>query len=68
MTSARYNKGPLEAQPASQVKEDFKNQVGRYLFGENAYLDLNFLQALGTLKDKGLAAKGLQLIQLDGEV
>lgn len=67
MTSARYDEGPLQAQPVDQTEDDFEPEVGRYPFGENAFLDTNFLQALGTLGDRGLAAEGLRMIQLDGE-
>ena len=35
--------------------------------GEDAYLDPDFLKALGTMEDWGLAAEGLRLVQLDGE-
>ena len=32
--------------------------------GEDAYLDPDFLKALGTMEDRGLAAEGLRLVQL----
>ena len=67
MTSARYDEGLLTAQSVEQEEGDFEQEVGGYPFGENAYLDTNFLQALGTLGDRGLAAEGLRIIQLDGE-
>lgn len=67
MTSVRYDEGPLTAQPVDQAEGDFEQEVGHYPFGENAFLDTNFLQALGTLGDRGLAAEGLRMIQLDGE-
>ena len=42
-------------------------EVRQYPFGESTYLNTNFLQALGTLGDRGLATKGLCMIQLNGE-
>jgi hypothetical protein len=36
-----------------------EDEVATYPFGENAYLDTDFLQALGGLDDRGLAAEGL---------
>lgn len=67
MTSPQYDEGPLVAQPIDHTEEDFEQEVGRYPFGENAFLNTNFLQALGTLGNRGLAAKGLHIFQLDGE-
>jgi hypothetical protein len=64
---ARYDEGPLEAQPVEDVDEDMEEEVGHYPMGENAYLDTNFLQAMGTLDDRGLAAEGLRMIQAEGE-
>ena len=65
--SPHYNEGPLTAQPVNQVEDDFEQEVGRYPFGENAFLNMNFFQALETLEDRELAAEGLQMIQLDSE-
>ena len=65
--STWYNKGPLQAQPKTTVEGDFEDQVGHYPFGENAYLDPNFLQALGKLDDQGVAAEGLRMIQIEKE-
>ena len=67
ITSTWYDKGPLEAQPMTTIEDDFEDQVGCYPFRENAYLDPNFLQALGKLDDQGIAAKGLRMIQLEEE-
>jgi hypothetical protein len=41
--------------------------VVTYPFGEDAYLDTDFLRAMGNLNDWGLAAEGLRLVQLQGE-
>jgi hypothetical protein len=65
--AATYNEEPLEAQPMAVVENDIENEVAMYPLGENAYLDTNFLQAMGGLNDRGLAADGLCLVQLDGE-
>ena len=65
--SPTYDEGPLYATKESHVADDMEEEVGEYPFGEDAYLDPNFLQAMGTIADRGLAAEGLQLVQLDGE-
>jgi hypothetical protein len=62
-----YDEGPLVAQPWTVVRNDFKDEVTTYPLGENACLNTNFLQALGELNDRGLAAECLRLTQLDGE-
>jgi hypothetical protein len=67
-----YDKGPLQALSVDTwdndpIEDDFKHEVETYPFGESAYLNTQFLQAIGTLGDRGLAADGLQLVQLDGE-
>jgi hypothetical protein len=49
------------------VPEDIKDEVATYPFGEDAYLDTNFLRAMGNLDDRGLAAEALHLVQLQGE-
>jgi hypothetical protein len=65
--AATYNKGPLMAQPMEVVEKDIEDGIATYPFGENAYLDTNFLQAMGTLDDQGLVADSLHLMQLEGE-
>jgi hypothetical protein len=65
--AATYDEGPLMAQPMEVVENDIKDEVVMYPIGENVYLDSDFLQAMGTLNDRGLAADGLHLVQLDGE-
>jgi hypothetical protein len=65
--AATYDKGPLEAQPMVVIENDIENKVATYPLGENMYLDTNFLQAMGSLNDRGLAADSLHLVQLDGE-
>jgi len=62
-----YDEAKLTVQPVEDVDDDMENEVSSYPFGENAYLDLGYLQALGTLGDQGLAAEGLHLVQLDSE-
>jgi len=61
-----YDEGPLHATEVSD-NDDMEEEVGEYPFGENAYLDPNFLEAMGTIADRGLASEGLRLVQLDGE-
>jgi hypothetical protein len=58
---------PSGAWDNDPVENDFEDEVETYPFGESAYLDTQFLQAIGTLGDRGLAADGLRLVQLDGE-
>jgi hypothetical protein len=67
-----YDEGPLEAQPYDEkwedpIIDDFEDEVKHYPFGEEAYLDTHFLQAVGTLRDRGLAGDLLRLSQFDGE-
>jgi hypothetical protein len=71
-----YDEGPLQAQPVDMwsptwnndlIEDDFEDEVKTYPFGESAYLNTQFLQAIGTLWDRGLAADGLCLVQLEGE-
>jgi hypothetical protein len=64
---ATYNEGPLMAQPMDVVEDDIEDEVATYPLRENAYLNTNFLLAIGTLNDQGLAADSLRLMQLDGE-
>ena len=53
-----YDEGPLHATEVSD-NDDMEEEVGEYPFGENAYLDPNFLEAMGTIADRGLASEGL---------
>jgi len=62
-----YDEGPLHATEVPDVNDDMEEEVGEYPFGEDAYLDPNFLEAMGTIGDRGLASEGLRLVQLDGE-
>jgi hypothetical protein len=62
-----YDEGPLTVTPFNTVAEDIEDEVATYPFGEDAYLDTDFLRAMGNLDDRGLAAEGLRLVQLQGE-
>jgi len=62
-----YDEAKLTTQPTEDVDDDMENEVSSYPFGENAYLDPGYLQALGTLGDRGLTAEGLRLVQLESE-
>jgi len=64
-----YDEGSLTVQPVLDDPDnsDDDDEVTAYNFGEDAYLDPAFLQAMGSLSDRGLAAEGLRLVQLDGE-
>jgi hypothetical protein len=64
---ATYDKGSLTAQPMKVMEDDIEDEVTTYPIGENTYLDTDFLQAMGTVNDRGLVADGLCLVQLDGE-
>jgi hypothetical protein len=59
-----YDEGPLTVTPFDTVPEDIEDEVATYPFGEDAYLDTDFLRAMGNLDDRGLAAEGLRLVQL----
>jgi hypothetical protein len=62
-----YNEGPLTVTPFDTVAEDIEDEVAMYPFGEDTYLDTDFLRAMGNLDDRGLVAEGLRLVQLQGE-
>ena len=62
-----YDEGPLNALPRPWIGGEEDQGVLKYNIGEDAYLDPDFLKALGTTEDRGLAAEGLRLVQLDGE-
>jgi hypothetical protein len=49
------------------VYDDIEDEVASYPFGEDAYLDTDFLRVMGNIDDRGLATEGLQLVQLQGE-
>ena len=49
--SPTYDEGPLHATKVLDVADDMEEEVGEYPFGEEAYLDPNFLQAMGTIAD-----------------
>jgi hypothetical protein len=65
--AATYDEGPLVAQPMEVVEDNIEDEIAMYPIRENMYLDTDFLQAMGTLNDQGLAADGLHLMQLDDE-
>jgi hypothetical protein len=62
-----YDEGPLTVTPFDTIAEDIEDEVATYPFREDAYLDTDFLRAMGNLDDRGLAAEGLRLVQLQGE-
>jgi hypothetical protein len=62
-----YDEGPLTVTAWDTVAEDIEDEVATYPFGEDAYLDTDFLRAMGNLDDRGLAAEALCLVQLQGE-
>jgi hypothetical protein len=62
-----YDEGPLTVTPWDTVPEDIKDEVATYPFGEDAYLDMDFLRAMGNLDNRSLAAEALRLVQLQGE-
>jgi hypothetical protein len=65
--SIPYDKGTLTAQPMEVVYDDIEDEVASYPLGEDAYLDMDFLRALGNIDDRGLAAETLRLVQLESE-
>jgi len=50
-TEPIYNEGPLKALPVSDNEDDEDGDITVYNFGEDAYLDPSFLQAMGSLSD-----------------
>jgi hypothetical protein len=62
-----YDEGHLTVTPWDTVPKDIEDEVATYPFGEDAYLDTDFLRVMGNLDDRGLAAKALCLAQLQGE-
>jgi hypothetical protein len=49
------------------VYNDIEDEVASYPLGKDAYLDTDYLRAMGNLDDRGLAMEGLHLVQLQGE-
>jgi hypothetical protein len=49
------------------VYDDIEDEVTSYPLGEDAYLDTDFLRAMGNIDDRGLAAETLRLVQLESE-
>jgi hypothetical protein len=62
-----YDEGPLTVQPMEVMYNDIEDEVALYPLGKDAYLDTDYLRALGNIDDRGLAAEGLCLVQLQGE-
>jgi hypothetical protein len=65
--AATYDKGPLVAQPWAEESIDVEDEIATYPLGENVYLDTDFLQAIGELNDRSLAAECLCLTQIEGK-
>jgi hypothetical protein len=59
-----YDEGALTVTPFNTIPKDIEDEVATYPFGEDTYLDTDFLRAIGNLDDRGLAAEGLRLVQL----
>ena len=65
---APYNEGELTAQSVEHVEEDLEEgTAGEYGIGGDAYLDSQFLTALGSLADRGLNAECLWMVQAECE-
>jgi hypothetical protein len=47
------------------VDDNIESSIVDYPFDENSYLDPQFLTSMGNKEDRGLAAEGLRLVQLD---
>jgi hypothetical protein len=55
-----YDEGTLTVTPPMEViYDDIEDEVMSYPFGEDAYLDTDFLRAMGNIDDRGLATEGL---------
>jgi hypothetical protein len=65
--SIPYDKGTLTAQPIEVVYKDIEDEVALYPLREDAYLDTDFLRAMGNIDDRGLAVESLRLVQLQSE-
>jgi hypothetical protein len=62
-----YDEGTLTAQPMEVVYEDVEDNIASYPLGEDAYLDTDFLRAMGNIDNRGLTAETLRLVQLESE-
>jgi ribosomal protein L13E len=47
------------------IDPKIENDITTYPFNERSYLDPQFLTTMGDKDDRGLAAEGLRLLQLD---
>jgi hypothetical protein len=65
--SIPYDEGTLTAQPMEVVYDDVEDEIASYPLGKDAYLDTDFLRALGNIDNRGLAAETLCLVQLENE-
>jgi hypothetical protein len=65
---AVYDNGPLMALPRMDINDEIETSIIEYPFDENSYLDPQFLTLMGNKEDRGLAAKGLCLVQLDADM
>jgi hypothetical protein len=65
--SIPYDEGTLTAQPMEVVYDDIEDEIASYPLGEDAYLDTDFLRAMGNIDDRGLAVETLHLVQLESE-
>jgi hypothetical protein len=65
--SIPYDKGTLTVQPMEVVYDDIEDEVATYPLREDAYLNMDFLRAMGNIDDRGLAAESLRLVQLQSE-
>jgi hypothetical protein len=52
----------LTVTPMETIPENIEDEVATYPFREDAYLDTDFLRAMGNLDDRGLAAEALRLV------
>jgi hypothetical protein len=52
--SIPYDEGTLTAQPMEVVYDNIEDEVASYPFGEDTYLDTDFLRAMGNIDDRGL--------------
>ena len=57
----------MELTPEEEEDHTLDQEGKEYIYSENTMLDCVFLAALGSLSDRGVAAKNLCLIQLEGE-
>ena len=63
-----YDEGPLNALPRPWIGDGRRSRGPKNIIsGKTPISTPDFLKALGTTEDRGLAAEGLRLVQLDGE-